>query len=48
MLEAIGVAIAGFGIFGLMGALDDKKPDNTNIGIAVLLIALGFFILSFV
>jgi len=47
MVEAIGVAIAGFGIFGFMGAIDDEKPDNTMIGISIILIALGFFIASF-
>ena len=47
MLELITFAIAGFGIFGLIGALNDEKPDNTMIGICIILIALAFFIASF-
>ena len=46
MIEAIGIAITGFGIFGLIGTLSDDKPDNTMIGITISLIVVGFFITS--
>ncbi len=47
MVEAIGVAIAGLGIFNLIGTLDNERPEDSMIGISIILIALGFFIASF-
>tara|TARA_B100000767_G_scaffold97607_1_gene93684 strand:- start:947 stop:1096 length:150 start_codon:yes stop_codon:yes gene_type:complete len=46
MIEMIGVAITGFGLFGLIGAFHDEKPDNTMIGICISTLCLGLFITS--
>ena len=47
MLELIAFAIAGSGIFCLIGTLNNERPEDSMIGISIILIALGFFIASF-
>ncbi|MDA9321046.1 hypothetical protein N9Q90_02900 [Gammaproteobacteria bacterium] len=44
MIEGIGTAIMGMGVFAFIGAFHDEKPDDANIGIALFIIALGLFI----
>jgi hypothetical protein len=44
MIEAIGVGIAGAGLFGFVGTLLNDRPDDAVLGISILLFVVGLFI----